>query len=393
VTNARYTTVAVVLHWAMAILIVGQIAGGFYMHGLPNAAPEKLALYQLHKSFGLSVLALALVRLGWRLAHRSPALPETTPGWQKLSARAAHWLFYGLMIATPLAGWAIVSVSPKEIPTIWFGLFEVPHLPFFGGVEDRYAVEEILEERHETLAFAILFLLALHVGAAIKHGFFDRDGVLRSMAPASRNAWLGIGAVITVLSLGAVYYAAALSAEGGRRTVSELTITGKCNWIVDREASTLSFAGEEKGRRFEGQFEVFDAEICFSFLDPGASKIRVVIATDSAATGEELRDSTITASEWFGVKTYPTATFEANGVTRLSERDYKAAGVLRIKEYQQPVMVEFTLDIEGGEAVAIGGADLVRTDFGLGLDDSWLEKEKVGLNVRVDFEIHAIQAD
>lgn len=202
--SARYTSVAVALHWAIAVLILGQIAGGLYMHDLPNTAPWKFHLYQIHKSVGLSILALTFLRLGWRLTHKVPALPDAMPGWQKLAARATHWGFYALLILTPLAGWAMVSVSPKEIPTIWFGLVDIPHLPFFEGVQDRGAVEDVFKERHMFLAFTALFLLALHAGAALKHGFIDRDGVLRSMAPAA-GAWVGIVALLAALGAGAVY--------------------------------------------------------------------------------------------------------------------------------------------------------------------------------------------
>ncbi|MCK5750531.1 MAG: cytochrome b/b6 domain-containing protein, partial [Oricola sp.] len=84
---ARYSPVAAILHWTIAALIIGQIFGGMYMHGLPNSSPVKFDLYQLHKSFGLTVLALSLVRLGWRFTHKAPPLPAAMPGWQKFAAR------------------------------------------------------------------------------------------------------------------------------------------------------------------------------------------------------------------------------------------------------------------------------------------------------------------
>ncbi|VAW08545.1 hypothetical protein MNBD_ALPHA05-755, partial [hydrothermal vent metagenome] len=99
----RYSSVAVALHWAIAVLILTQIASGLYMAGLPNSSSVKFDLYQLHKSFGLSILGLTLIRLGWRLAHKPPALPSFMPGWQKLIARLTHWAFYALMLITPLA--------------------------------------------------------------------------------------------------------------------------------------------------------------------------------------------------------------------------------------------------------------------------------------------------
>ena len=213
--EARYSTVAVVLHWAIALLILGQIAGGWFMEDLPNASPIKFDLYQLHKSFGISILALTLARLGWRLTHRPPALPAATPGWQKGAARATHWLFYFLLLATPLLGLAMVSVSPKDIPTQWFGLFGVPHLDFIPSGADPAETERRFMQFHRWLAYGFLGLLALHVGAALKHGFADRDGVLRSMAPAGLGAVLGILFIFIALSAGAVsYYAGKPSPSG-----------------------------------------------------------------------------------------------------------------------------------------------------------------------------------
>lgn len=204
--SKRYTTVAVVLHWTIAILILSQIAGGLYMHNLPNTAPGKFDLYQLHKSFGLSILLLSIVRLGWRLTHRPPALPDTMPGWQVLIARATHWLFYFFMIVTPLVGLAIVSVSPKDIPTFWFGIIPVPHIGFLEGIANAAETETTLIELHKKLAFGILGLFVLHVGAALKHHFVDKDDVLRSMSAFRIGALAGIIALFVALGFGVMTY-------------------------------------------------------------------------------------------------------------------------------------------------------------------------------------------
>jgi len=185
----RYTNVAIGLHWLMAALILGQIAGGFYMHNLPDSAGNlKFSLYQWHKSFGVTILFLALLRLGWRLTHKTPSLPAAMPEWQRMLARVNHIGFYVLMIGAPLGGWAIVSASPfaDSVPTYLFGVIPWPHLPFFSGVEDREALADQIAEMHELAAFAILGLFALHVGAALKHHFADKDDILWRMAPIFR---------------------------------------------------------------------------------------------------------------------------------------------------------------------------------------------------------------
>ena len=397
--QARYNTVAVALHWAIALLIVGNIAGGVFMHNLPNASPIKFDLYQLHKSFGLAVLALSLARLGWRLTHKVPALPEKTPGWQRLGARAAHWAFYGLMIATPLAGWAMVSVSPTDIPTRLFGVLPVPHLPFFAGVADRAAAEDFFAEAHEALAFAMLGLLALHMGAALKHRFLDRDGVLQSMAIAKPREWAGFAGILGALGLGAVVYALT-PATGGAAPApeaaglqSEADGSGAANWTVDYGASRLTFTGRENDQVVEGAFGDFSAEIYFDPDDLAGSWILVAVAPGSAATGDSIRDSILPGGEWFNVNAYPIASFVSRDIRETGEGAYEARGTLSIKQFAREIVLPFTLESDGDTARAAGGVDLIRTDFGLGEAETWLETDGVALEARVNVEIVAVRVE
>ncbi|MEJ0062392.1 MAG: cytochrome b [Alphaproteobacteria bacterium] len=181
----RYSAVAVFLHWLMALALVGMLAAGFYMGGMDNSDSNKFVLYQLHKSFGFTILALALFRLGWRLAHPVPPLPAEMPALEKIAARAAHWAFYGLMIGMPLVGWLGVSSSPMKIPTRIFGLFILPHLPFFHGDPNPGQTTRELFEWHEYMAYALIALLILHIAAALKHHFINKDSVLLAMMPAA----------------------------------------------------------------------------------------------------------------------------------------------------------------------------------------------------------------
>lgn len=186
----RYSNVAIALHWLIAVMIIGQIAGGFYMHNLPREQAElKFELFQLHKSFGITVLLLTLFRIGWRLTHKPPALPVKMAGWEKLLARGAHLGFYALLLALPLVGWAVVSSSPLagSVQTYLFGVIHWPHLPFFEGVEDRKGLSHDFGELHEYLAFTMIGLIGLHVAAALKHQLIDRDEVLSHMLPFLRK--------------------------------------------------------------------------------------------------------------------------------------------------------------------------------------------------------------
>lgn len=178
----RYNTVAMALHWLIAISIIALLVVGKYMHGLPNDDPNKFALYQLHKSFGIAVLVLTVVRIFWRLGHPVPALPGTMPGWQKWASHIVHFSLYALMLAIPLSGWAVASSSSSGVPTILFGLVELPHLP----VGTDHDTHEFYEEVHELLGNLMILLLIGHVVAALKHHFVDKDTVLARMLPGGK---------------------------------------------------------------------------------------------------------------------------------------------------------------------------------------------------------------
>jgi len=180
-SQARYGAIAVTLHWLIAIAIIGQLTVGKYMTDLPDTDASKFQLYQLHKSTGLTILALSLARLGWRLINVVPPLPAHMPTWERWAAHGSHFLLYALIIGIPLSGWLRVSTDPIGIPTLWFGLFEVPHFPLVSETTTR-----LVREVHEQLGNALIALLIIHVGAALKHHFWDRDTVLRRMLPFSR---------------------------------------------------------------------------------------------------------------------------------------------------------------------------------------------------------------
>lgn len=178
----RYGAVAMTLHWLIAVAIIGLLAVGKYMHGLPDSDANKFALYQAHKSFGITILALTLARIVWRLMHPVPALPATMPTWERWAAHASHFLLYALMLGLPLTGWLRVSTDALQIPTLWFGLFEIPALPF--GANDD--LSHLAHDTHELMGSAMILLLLVHVAAALKHHFWDRDSVLRRMLPFTR---------------------------------------------------------------------------------------------------------------------------------------------------------------------------------------------------------------
>ena len=171
----HYTRTAKSLHWAMAILLFGLLALGFYMHDLP-LSPEKLQLYSWHKWAGVTAFLLVLVRLAWRVAHRPPALPANMPKLMQLAAHAGHLALYLLMLAIPLSGWLMSSA--KGFQTVWFGILPIPDL-----LEKNKELGAQLAEVHEALAILFILTLLAHIGAALKHHFIDKDDILTRMLP------------------------------------------------------------------------------------------------------------------------------------------------------------------------------------------------------------------
>jgi cytochrome b561 len=171
----RYTRTAIVLHWLMAILILGTFCVGVYMHDLP-LSPAKLKIYAWHKWAGVTVFLLALARLAWRAGHRPPALPATMSFGQRVAAHAGHLALYLLMLAVPLSGWLMSSA--KGFQTVYFGLLPIPDL-----LTKDTTLGARLTDIHEALNFLLMALVAGHVAAALKHRFIDRDGILERMSP------------------------------------------------------------------------------------------------------------------------------------------------------------------------------------------------------------------
>jgi len=175
----RYSRVAMALHWLLALALVAMFGLGVYMADLPFS-PTRLKLYNWHKWAGISFLLLSVLRLVWRLMHRPPALPvaitKAMPAWQNLAHHATHHLLYLLFFVVPLLGWAYSSAA--GFPIVWFGVIALPDF-----VPADKALAELIKPLHELSALALMALAALHVAAALKHQWIDRDGLLLRMLP------------------------------------------------------------------------------------------------------------------------------------------------------------------------------------------------------------------
>jgi cytochrome b561 len=172
--EGRYTTLAVALHWLVAVLVVGQVVFGWWMQEIPKNPPGLRAeAFNLHKSLGLTLLALMLLRLGWRLAHPPPALPSM-PRWQARLAHVTHVGLYVLVIAMPLTGYLGSSFSGYPVKLYGWAL------PMWAAKNE--ALKSWMSTAHLATRCALVAVFALHVAGAIKHAVIDRDGLMRRMS-------------------------------------------------------------------------------------------------------------------------------------------------------------------------------------------------------------------
>ena len=402
----RYSSVAILLHWLIALALGFQLALGFSM---PKGESADFALFQLHKSVGITILLLSLARLAWRLTHRPPAPVEG--GFQGFLAKAVHTLFYAFMIAMPLTGWAVVSTSPIEVPTLFWGVIPWPHLPLPGGIN------EAAEETHEILAWIGVSLIVLHVAGALRHQFLIKDGLLRRIGPGG-SAW---AAGLLALAVVAVYFAT------GMKIASDVVAAGGYNAVQERapatsrvpleaptatptpEAEETAAAEDEEagpppvwtiqpgGRlgftvtsgpdSYRGSFSDWSGAITFDPDNPESADLRITVRLASAELGDATMNQTIRGGEFFDTAVNPTATWRSTSVRRTGANRYGASGTLSLKGASRPQSLTFTLAGEGLRRRVEGSATIDRTAFGIGTGETG---QGLGNAVALNFAFDAV---
>jgi cytochrome b561/polyisoprenoid-binding protein YceI len=402
-TPSRYTGVAIVLHWLIAAAIIFQIILGWRMGDEPKG-PATYAIFQLHKSIGVTILLLSLARLAWRLFHRPPPHPATQARWETIASKIVHVTFYGIMIGLPLTGWIIVSTSKLTIPTVLYGAIPWPHLPFLSELAagPKHLWNQAGVTAHHLLVWLTYGLLALHLGAVAKHQVLDRDEVLGHMAPGARpgwlepRAWLAAAGLVAVIAAGYLYkpaikHAAPAPAAAVDEPVApaepDKTLKDPVAWAVAK-GSTLSFSATWAGDAIEGQFKRWTADILFSPNALDRSKLTVSIDMGSAATGDDQRDSSLPSGDFFDTASHPKATYTASKFRKTGEGKFVADGTLDLRGVKKPLSLPFTLKIDGDTATARGVTTLDRTAFGVGQGE-WASTDQIGGKVKVSFAITA----
>lgn len=407
----RYHRVAIALHWLIAVALVMQLALGFRLDDIPRG-PLQFDAFQWHKSLGISILLLSLLRLALRVTLPRPA--DVASGMARLAARATHMLLYVAMIGAPLTGWAMVSTDKLRVPTILFGILRWPHLPLGAWMNGPSDVA------HSMLGWLFPALIALHVAAALWH-HLHKDDVLARMMPAGRN--LNTALMVAAIVLGGtallgwagpvpnLWRAAALPALAPTPseavsnetagpseapppkpgvTVSDSatarTAAPSPNWAV-QPGSSVGWSTQWSGAAIEGDFTRWTARIRFDEADLPHARIAVTVDLASSTSGDASRDEAIQGPQFFNTAADPRARFIATRVSKAGS-GYVADGTLSLNGVTRPAKLRFTVRIDGDHAIAKGTASLNRLAFKVGTDE-WQATDQIPDAVTVHFSIQA----
>jgi len=386
-STGHYNPTAKILHWLVAGMIVLQ----FILAKLADLAPSnlrELALLANHKSVGITILAVAVVRIIWRLRNTPPALPTSMPKWQATASHVSHWSLYVLLFAIPITGWLMSSASAYSVS--WFNLFQLPDF-----VAPNPELKEIFEETHETLAKLLAVIASIHIIAALKHAVIDKDDILSRMVSSISLALFVIVAALGAAWLGNVGSSSDSTSDTtpGAATDSSAVVEAPVAnsdlpmWQIDYTTSYIKFSGDQAGAEFEGVWESWSADLQFDADNLDGSVIYVTVDTASGNTQDADRDGTLTDPEWFDTINFPDAYFRASDFSD-SEDGYIASGQLIIKGLASPAQLLFTVAADGDKRVLTGTAQLDRLALGVGTGE-WEDTEWVGKDVRVEVRIEA----
>ncbi|WP_150290589.1 cytochrome b/b6 domain-containing protein [Sphingobium estronivorans] len=386
----RYSRIAIFLHWAIAALLAFQIAVGW---ALEDLGARGFALFQWHKSIGITILLLTLARIVVRYWKPRPAPVEG--GWQGMLVKAVHAGLYGFMLGAPLTGWALVSTAKVKVPTLIFGVVPLPHLPLPMSANDPAFAA------HSVLAWIGIALFALHVAGALRHHFLMHDGLLWRMMPARSPVMLAaLPALIAggfvlgrvILPTPAPKVAAAPApveeeapapvAEAVDTVVNAAAPTGADNAVAEEEpvgpppvwavqpGGSIGFSVGNGGETISGGFAQWTTKIAMDPDRPDSADIRVEIDLASASVGDSYQDGMLAGDEFFGVAAHPKAVFTAKGAKKTGANSYQAVGTLSLKGVSKPQSIRFTLSGAGKARKVAGSATIARASFGVGNGES-----------------------
>ncbi|WGH78343.1 cytochrome b/b6 domain-containing protein [Jannaschia ovalis] len=391
-TEATYGWVERAFHWAIAIGIVLAVALGKLAHDAPFATDAELArkawLFSFHKTVGVTIFFVALARIGWALAQPRPRPMHPKRRAETLLAATVHWLLYGSLLLVPALGWAEHAATTGFAPIWWpFG----QGLPFV-PVDPELA--KTLATLHTTFVKVLVAAVLLHVVGALKHVFVDRDLTLARMwrgadpgpLPASGRHVLPLVAALGVWGATLAVGLALVPAGAPAAPQIAAETTARANWTV--EEGTLSITVTQMGAPVTGRFADWQAAIDFDETpraDGTLGTVEAVIGTGSLTLGSVTTQAT--GPEFLDAAGFPTARFDA--VIRAEGDGYVADGTFGLRGVEIPLVLPFTLQIDGDRATMAGQVALDRRDFGMGA--AYPDETNVGFGVTIDVALIALR--
>lgn len=367
-TIERYNSIAISLHWLIAFFLIGLLAMGKYMTQLEAADPLRFTLTQWHKSFGITVLVLTILRVIWRITHKPPALPTTTTRFEYITSHATHLLMYVLMVVIPVSGWVLVSASPLNLETVLFGVIPWPHISYISSVADKAALTEQSDLVHMWLANALLVLVLLHVAGALFHQVIRRDGLISRMlvSGSHKDAQdLNHGIVAGVLIAGAGGFFLANKTESGITASNPVASVERSFPARVSEAlmtPTVGFTALQLGEPVTGTFGEVEVNLQIDHADLSSSILTATVVTGTVTSGDAQLDATMVTADWFASDEFPTAEFVSTNFAKADSNSYAVRGEITIRSVTKPV--EFVMSLES--EIGSGEFRINRSDFGVG---------------------------
>lgn len=356
-TPDRWGVVSQLLHWLIVALIAIQVALGLTGLMLPIGM-EKLAVFARHKSVGITILGLAVLRLLWRWLNPTPPLPSNLKPRERFLPRCTHGALYVLIFAMPLTGW--IMSSARGFPVSWFNLYQLPDLV---PKSDRLFNATVIT--HATLAITLAIVVALHIAGALKHHYVLKDDTLRRMLPFGRLA--------PVILAGMLLLAPATRA----------TAAGSAYSLIAAQSS-LTYTFLQAGAANQGRFGTYSVS-----FDPADARLDVVIDMRSFDTGDSQRNGVLGGKDFFDVTQFPQTRFTATHLVRTAT-GYDATGTLTLRGMTRKITVPFTwrtATVQGRTLGYLAGqTKLRRLDFGVG-QGQWQSTDWIGPDVTLRYSL------
>lgn len=398
-TKLRYGFVAQILHWVTAALILFLLPLGVYMHELPQGSDaeisQKVFLYSLHKSVGIALLTVAVLRVVWAVFNKKPAPLHAERKLETFVAEAIHWLLYISILAVPISGWLHHAATDGFAPIWWF---ENQDLSF---VKKDPKLAETFGAMHFFFAATMVVSLALHIAGALKHAVIDKDSTLARMVPGKpvefgelkhenshSSAPIALAGLVFLSVMGLSYASVQLfSAE----TLSGAALqTSSGEWQVRADESSLGIQIIQGGAPVSGEFATWVADITFDPKDLANARVRAEIDVASLSLGSVT--SQALSGDFLNASEHPKAIFTSHTFTSLEGNQYTMLGDLELTGVVAPATVEFTLSIEADIAKMTGTATLDRMEFEVGAK-GFGNESSVAFPVEVQIAIVADRAE